>query len=61
MRSAAEANVDTAKDAATLRMHQEMNGNAGGMHPVVVVGNEEGNCKRRISLEAGFVEGKVQG
>lgn len=38
MKSAAEANVDTAKDAATLQMHQEMNGNADGMHPAVVVG-----------------------
>lgn len=38
MKSAAEANVDTAKDAATLQMHREMNGNADGMHPAVVVG-----------------------
>lgn len=49
MRSAAEANVDTAKDAATLRMHQEMNGNAGGMHPVVVVG-----LMRRETASAGL-------
>lgn len=50
MKSAAEANVDTAKDAATLRMHQEMNGNAGGgMHPAVV-----GGLMKRETASAGL-------
>lgn len=44
MKAAAEANVDTAKDAATLPVHQEMNRNADGMHPTVgLVG--DGNCE----------------
>lgn len=53
-----EANVDTAKSAATLRIHPEMKRNAGWLHLALGVGLMS---KNRISMEAGFVEGKVQG
>lgn len=38
MKRAAEANVAAAQIAARLQMHQEVNGNGGGMHPEVAVG-----------------------
>lgn len=56
MKGAAEANVDTAKDAASLPMHQEMNGNNSGMHPAVGLVEKE-----TVSAKMGFVEWKIQG